>query len=105
MRDEELARFDLRPSPWIIHRWVLGLMGVGYVVFAVAVWGGPHRSGLERALTQVAVIVLGTCVAGFAALASAMVAVFARHRHPLLTAYAATAAIVAVMAAAWTLAP
>ena len=40
-----------------------------------------------------------------AAMASAMVAVFARHRHPLLTAYAATAAIVAVMAAAWTLAP
>jgi hypothetical protein len=103
--NDELARIDLRPSPWIIHRWVVGLIGVGYVVFALAVWGGPHRSGLERALTQVAVILLGSAVVGFVALASALVAVFARRRHPLLTAYAATAAIVGAVMAAWTLSP
>lgn len=105
MPDDDLARVDLRPSPWIIHRWVIGLIGAGYVIFAAAVWSGPHRSGLERALTQAAVILLGTAVLGFVALASAMVGVFARHRHPLLMGYGATAAIVGVVMALWALAP
>lgn len=31
MSHDELAHVDLRPSPWIIHRWVIGLIAAGYV--------------------------------------------------------------------------
>lgn len=105
MSDDELADVDLRPSPWIVHRWVVGLIGVGYAVFALAIWSGPHRTALARALAEAVVIMLGAAVLGFVALASAMVSVFARHRHPLVLGYAATIAIVGAVMALWTLAP
>jgi len=102
---DELIDVDLRPSPWGIHRALLALLGAGYLAFALAVLTAPHRTALDDALAEAVVIILGGSVAGFAALASVMVALCERRRHPLLTAYAATAAVVALLVAAWTLAP
>ena len=105
MYDNTLGRVDLRRSPWSIHAWVVALISVGYVVIAVNVWSGPHRTQLARAVAQAIVLVMGASVFGFVALATALVAVFARHRHPLLMGYAMTVAIVGTLIATWTLAP
>lgn len=105
MPDDDLRHVDLRPSPWIIHRWVLGVVGAGYAAFALAVLGAPHRSGLARALAEAVVILVGGCVVACAALASAMIALCARRRHPLLTAYGVTAAIVGALVTLWTRSP
>jgi|JI10StandDraft_1071094.scaffolds.fasta_scaffold09581_3 hypothetical protein len=102
---EHLTDVDLRPSPWGIHRALLALLGAGYLAFALAVLTAPHRTALADALAEAVVIMLGGSVAAFAALASVMVALCERRRHPLLTAYAATAVIVGLLVAAWTLAP
>ncbi len=102
MTDE--LEVDLRPSPWRVHRRLVIAVAIAYVVFALAIVGGAEP-GLESALMTVVAVMIGGIVAGFLALVTLLVWLCARRRHPLALAYALGLGGVAVLIAAWTLAP
>jgi drug/metabolite transporter (DMT)-like permease len=83
---------DVAPSPWRAHAIVMSVLGVAYVVFAIAVW--DDRDNLGAALGRVVVALYGAALTLFALLTTALVALFRRQSSPILTSYAVALGLV-----------
>lgn len=92
---------DLRPTPWRAHVVIVGVLAVLFVIFAIAVMPPAGTDQLKRSLTVLVIVVYGLGVAGFALVATALLAA----TRSLLIAYAGSAAITALVIGALVLAP
>lgn len=77
---------DLAPSPWRTHGLLMGVLGIAYVIFAIAAW--PQGDHLGANLGRVVVLLYGISLALFALLTTALIAVFRRNGAPIITSYA-----------------
>jgi hypothetical protein len=95
---------DLRPSPWRAHLWILGVLGALYAAFALIAWPTSGDS-LSVGLGRLALVGGATALGLFGAIATAFVALFRRNGAPLVTAYALTLGIVALIVVAFVAGP
>jgi hypothetical protein len=86
---------DLAPSPWRAHAIVLGILATAFAVFTIAVW--PHGDHVQANLGRVVVMLYGVSLALFGLLTTGLIALFRRHRSPVITSYAIAVGLLGVL--------
>lgn len=92
---------DLRPSPWRAHLVILGVLAMLFTGFAISEWPSPGSNNLSHNLSALVVVVYGFALGGFAAIATALLAI----TRSLLRAYLGAIVITGVVIGAIVLAP